>query len=65
MIPCPFCNFNVPAECVAVHPCFVGAMNTLQGAGIISDNCVHWPDVAEVDRERALKWLAVGKGALL
>lgn len=40
-------------------------MNALQGAGIISDNCVQWSDVAECDRERAYKWLTLRKGALL
>lgn len=33
-------------------------MNALQGeAGIISDNCVTWSDVAECDRGPALEWL--------
>lgn len=33
-------------------------MNALQGeAGIISDNCVTWDDVAECDKERAREWL--------
>lgn len=33
-------------------------MNALQGeAGIVSDNCVTWDDVAECDKERAREWL--------
>lgn len=32
-------------------------MNQLQDAGVISDNCVTFADVAEPDRSRALDWI--------
>lgn len=39
-------------------------MNLLQlHTTIISDNCVHWSDVSEVDQDRAIEWLK-SKGKL-
>ena len=35
----------------------IDAMNRLQSAGIVADNCVHAADVAKVDAERAVAWL--------
>jgi hypothetical protein len=33
------------------------AMNLLQGAGVVSDECVFLSDVAEADCGRAVEWL--------
>lgn len=33
-------------------------MGLLQGAGVISDNCVWLADVAEPDQRKAIKWMA-------
>ena len=33
-------------------------MNRLQGAGIVSDNCVTVADVAEADQIAAVEWLS-------
>lgn len=41
------------------------AINLLQLAGIISDNCVDWDDVAMVDRDKAMAWLTVYHPELL
>jgi hypothetical protein len=57
---CPMCEAPEAYTTVSTPE-----MNALQDAGIISDNCVTWADVADVDKERALKWLAVHKGELL
>ena len=32
-------------------------MNRLQNANVISDNCIHWEDVAEADQRAALAFL--------
>lgn len=32
-------------------------MDLLQDAWIISDNCIHWDDVADIDKVRAMTWL--------
>lgn len=32
-------------------------LNALQGASVISDNCVTRDEVAEIDRVRAMTWL--------
>lgn len=36
-------------------------LNALKDAGIISDLCTCWDDVAEVDKAKALQWLAIGE----
>lgn len=33
------------------------AMNALQDSGIISDNCVWLPDIADADIQNAAEWL--------
>lgn len=43
----------------------IAAMNLLQDQGVVSDNCI-WPhDVADVDCDRAVKFLVMDKGELI
>jgi len=40
-------------------------LNALQSAGVISDNCVTWADVADADRPAAWRFLMALDGLLL
>jgi len=46
------------AYCLSATLTEVILMNRLQGAGVISDNCVWLGDIATADQPAAIKWMA-------